>query len=451
MESVLLASFEQALLSALTSICLGTPLIFLLFQARGSRKASLCEGFFSFCWICPVMPVVVGMIQIFETLGLFSYGLLPIVLVHAWLNAPLVALLGVRALHNVSAFDMRLACVLGLTPIKRVGVLYARPLGASLVVSASLVFFLCITSFNVVLYLGRDYPWPSLGLALYSALFDAYLPDRAIELTTLVMGLAFLKTLTLGLGRRGSASLRDFSGARPSRLLWCVLLWGVVLVWCIPLFACARFVDFWVLMEWQVLVAVGTSVGLAVVCGLASVVCAFVIALWLARSASNTLYALLAFLALPSFLVGGALYVMLARILDVDAWAFPLMALTQVLVTLPWGVRTLLPRAQFVQRAYGRLSQTLWLGGYARAAHVFAPPMKGALLKAFSLCAVFSLGDVASVCLFDASHTTLVTLVGRQLETFDIGGAHTLSFLVGALALVFYIIPHVWRTRRADM
>ncbi|MBA4117934.1 MAG: hypothetical protein C0514_03450 [Candidatus Puniceispirillum sp.] len=451
MESILLASFKQALLSALTSICLGIPLIFLLFQVRGSRQASLYEGFFSFCWICPVMPVVVGMIQIFETFQLFPYGLLPIVVVHAWLNAPLVALLGVRALHNVSAFDMRLAGVLGLTPIKRLGVLYARPLGVALIVSASLVFFLCITSFNVVLYLGRDYPWPSLGLALYSALFDAYLPDRAMELATLVMGLALLKTLTLGLGRRGSASLGASVGPCPSHLLWCVLLWGAVLVWCIPLFACVRFVDFWVLTHGQVWEALGTSVGLAVVCGLASVVCAFVIALWLARSASNTLYALLSFLALPSFLVGGALYVMLARILDVDAWSFPLMALTQVLVTLPWGVRTLLPRAQFIQRASGRLSHTLGLTWYARAVHVFAPPMKDTLLKAFSLCAVFSLGDAASVCLFDASHTTLVTLVGRQLETFDVAGAHTLSFLVGALALMFYVIPHLWRTRHADM
>ena len=451
MDSVLEASAIQAFWSSLVSVVLACPLILVLHNARGSREALLFEGFLFFCWICPAMPVVVGMIQTFDMMGLFPYGLISIVVVHGWMNAPFVALMGARALGNVSPQNRRLACTLGLGSLTRLRVLYIRPLAVSLVGSASLVFFLCMTSFNVVLFLGRDYPWPSLGLGLYGVLFDAYLPDKAALYLCVTLGLAFLKTLTLSWGRRGEESLKGtFAPPRPRPQVR-ALVGLAFFLWCMPLLLGGVHTDATALFHKDLMRSMTTSVSLALVCASVSTFLAFMLTLCFAKKGSKKLYGVLTFLALPSFLVGGAVYVLFVAFVDVDAWSGGLIILTQILVTLPWGVRALLPRVQFVQKATARLTTVLGLSFSTKAFRVFLPAMGGEISRTFSLCAIFSLGDVASVCLFDASHTTLVALVSKQLETFHLGAAQTLSYVLGGLALVFYLIPQIWRRNRAHM
>lgn len=177
LRSAAVSGLVQAALSTLLSVLIGVPLG--VFLAETSERVSpriwrLCFGLLGLPWVVPSLLVAVAWTQLIRPwprgLGL-GYRLETVIAANLFFNLPWIALGVSQRLIEFGATERATARTLGAGFIWRFRLLLPRLIAGPLKEGAAQVFFLCSTSYTLVLLLGegRRSRRSKLGLRLLHA------------------------------------------------------------------------------------------------------------------------------------------------------------------------------------------------------------------------------------------------------------------------------------------
>lgn len=445
------SSVWQSTLSTGLSLIFGLMTAFLLYRTQESPFTRFLTQGFGFFFAFPVMPLVLGVMVCFDAFGRDPYGLSGIVACHTLLNAPFIALFALQGWDNVPAHYIKLARVMDFSFFSRVRLLYFAPVMQGCAQGAVLVFFMCMTSFTTVLFLSQSTRFASLSLGLYHALVLGDDPHQTHLLLGALFALSAFKVCLVPFTRSAlfekGARTRTKDEKRPFSKVVVIFLVLLMAAWCAPLVMGATHAlgASSSLICPVVLKSILVSIGLGGACGLSSLVLGLFLSDMLTGRFKKTALFLLTPLMLPSFVLGAFLFFTLHKIIDVDTYGPLLVWGLQTLVCVPFVARLLCGRLDLLKGDSRRLVQTLHLSKHQQYRLIYLPQMGRLLGTAFSLAGAISLGDLASVCLFGASLPTLSALISGRMDAFMIEDALLLSYVLGFLACLFFILPFLLR------
>lgn len=448
------ASMWQSTLSTLVSLFFGLLIASLLRRTQNSSITKYLTQGFGFFFAFPVMPLVLGVIVCFDAFGLDPYGLTGIVTCHSLLNAPFISLFALKAWDNIPAHYIKLARVLGLPFLPRVRHLYFGPVMQGCLQGSVLVFFMCMTSFTTVLFLSQSTQLPSLSLGLYHALILGNDPDQIRLLLGVLFILSLLKMYFVPFSRsvflEKGVRTRTQDGERSPSKVALGFLVLLMALWCMPLIEGATHAlkGSWCIACPDVIRSILVSIFLGGACGLSSLILGLILSDLLTGRFKKTALFFVTPLMLPSFVLGSFFFVILHKIIDVDAYGPVLVWGLQTLVCVPFAARLLCGRLALLKEDSKRLVQALDLSKVQQYRLIYLPQMRDLLGTAFSLAGALSLGDLASVCLFGASLPTLSALISGRMDSFMIEDALFLSYVLGLLAGVFFVLPLLVKNSR---
>ncbi|MBV7410916.1 thiamine/thiamine pyrophosphate ABC transporter permease ThiP [Maritimibacter sp. DP1N21-5] len=453
-------SLVQATLSATLSILLAIPLGRAIarrrFPGRGLLIMLLGAPF-----ILPTIVAVFGLISVFGRSGIVSdvlgfvglepisiYGFHGVVLAHVFFNLPLATRLVLQGWLAIPAERFRLAASLGFRA-RDVTRWLERPMLREVLPGTFLVIFLlCLTSFAVALALGGGPKATTIELAIYQAFnleFDlgkaALLALVQFALGLAVALIAFRVALPTGFGAGLDRSLRRWDAAGPGFVLMDTVIIALATVFLvlpitmIALDGLPRLLSLPASIWWAAL----RSLGIA----LTSVVVTLALALPMAAlSVKSRLRVVEGIgsltLAASPLVIGTGLFIILFPLTDPFALAFPVTAMVNSVMSLPFALRALVPALGQIEADYGRLADGLGMSGWARLRLLWLPRLRRPLGFTMGLSAALSMGDLGVIALFAAPDApTLPLQIYRLMAAYRMpdaaGGA--LVLLVSSLAL----------------
>ena len=126
---------------------------------------------------------------------------------------------------------------------------------------------------------------------------------------------------------------------------------------------------------------------------------------------------------MPPVAVSAGLFVILRRLADPFALAIPLIILVNALMALPFALRQLEPPLILSAERYGRLADSLGIGGFARIRLVDWPLLARPLAAALAVAVALSLGDLGVAAFFGSGNiVTLPLLLYRAHGRLPHGG-----------------------------
>jgi thiamine transport system permease protein len=452
-----IASFTalQAALSTLASIAIGIPLG--AFYARRWHPA--VAGFSTATFALPSI-VAVGTISLLLRGTELRFGLPAVVLAHAFLNAPWIALATAEGIRSLPRAWISAARSLGASPAKAFVRIESPWIARRVALAAAQVFGLCAMSFAIVLLLGGGPPVSTLETEIYASVRGGGLALSAASLFALAQLLLALAPLAAILALRSrrrfatageSASLEEVRAA-PAR--WSGAL--VALAWFavpgIALFAAfpegrAFAVLAGVLRDEEWRTAATTSFRIALASGAA--ICALgAIFAWGASAYGGTAAVSRLLSALPAGV--SPLVLCLGFFLAYSRWIDPFegseagMIAVQATLLLPFALRALLP---LVEEASGgwrrkRLETARTLGATpSRAWRALEwPRWRRAFRHLFRLAFVWSFADVAAASFFGSERLRTIGMVFvgwiGQYRFDDVNAGIFWIYLLSAVALV---------------
>ncbi|MEP2533010.1 thiamine/thiamine pyrophosphate ABC transporter permease ThiP [Shimia sp.] len=445
----------QAVISAAISVALAVPVARALARRRFFGRRILIT-LLGAPFILPVIVAVMGLLAVFGRSGVLNvalrwlglpemqvYGFHGVVLAHVFFNLPLASRLILQGWQDIPAERFRLAAQLGFGPRDIWRVLERPMLRRVLPGAAAVIFAICLSSFAVALTLGGGPKATTVELAIYQAFrFDFDLGRAALLscVQILLVGTAALLALRL--------SGRDSFGAGMDRQLqrWdaqsralrvtdaaCIMLAALFLVLPIGLVLAKGLPGLP-----QLPVTVWRAAGVSLIVALVSTVLMLVFALPMAVAAAagrGRLEAagLLGIAASP-LVIGTGLFIVIHPIADPFAFAFPVTAVVNAIMALPFALRIMVPAVRDTVQSYGQLSATLNLSGITWLRLVLIPRIRGTLGFACGLTAAMSMGDLGVIALFaDPEHATL------PLQMYRLMGAYQLQAAAGAAVLLLVL------------
>ena len=145
-------------------------------------------------------------------------------------------------------------------------------------------------------------------------------------------------------------------------------------------------------------------------------------------------------MAVSPLVIGTGLFLILNPVADPAALAFPVTALVNALMAVPFALRVLVPAVRDVVGDHGRLGLSLGMAGWPFLRHVLIPRMRPALGFSAGLAAALSMGDLGVVALFaDPQHATLPLQIYRLMGSFRTEAAAS-----GALILLVLSVGIFW-------
>lgn len=362
----------QAVLSAILSIAVAIPLARALAR-RHFRGRSAIITLLGAPFILPVIVAIFGLLAIWGRSGLLSrlsemaggekldiYGLTGVLLANVFFNIPLVTRLLLQGWGTIPAEHFRLAAQLGMAPRDIFNRLELPMLRHTTPGAFVLVFLLCMTSFAVALTLGGGPKATTIELAIFQALrFDFDLGSAAllallqfaICMSTALLALIITRPVAFGGGLERTVERWDAD--RPTTrtvdavvIVICLLFLGAPLLMValrgLPALATGLPDGIWSAAMTSVVVAI-TSACIATF--LAFTLAALIDAIrvrshqgaWLLESIS------LLTLAASPFVIGTGLFLMINPFVSPFALAYPVTALVNAAVSLPFALRVLIP------------------------------------------------------------------------------------------------------------
>jgi thiamine transport system permease protein len=444
----------QAGISALLSLMLAVPAARALARRR-FRGRKLLITLLGAPFILPVIVAVMGILAVFGRSGLLNdglalagfqrisiFGFSGVVLAHVFFNLPLAIRLILHGWQDIPAERFRLAESLAFhrTDITRH---LERPMLRSRAPGILVtVFLICLTSFAVALTLGGGPRATTVELAIYQAFRHDFDLGRAASLASLqfaicalaaFLGARFTWQSGIGTGldqpiiRRDAESFvaRAFDGA----VLVLTSLFLLAPLTAI-LFAGLPQLTSLPLPVWQ---AALRSLAVAIAAMSATIALALPLALASAFRSSGRAADIIASLPLASssLIIGTGLFLTFQPFLRPSDIALPVTVAVNTAMALPFAYRALAPAAREVEADYGRLAESLGLGGAARLKHLTLPRLARPLGFAAGLTAALSMGDLGVVILFaDDRSATL------PLQIYRLMGAYRMEDAAGAAALL---------------
>ena len=458
----------QALLSAAISVALAIPAARALarrrFRGRGVLITLLGAPF-----ILPVIVAVLGLLAVFGRAGLVSgliaplglgplsiYGLQGVVLANVFFNLPLATRLILQGWHAIPAEHFRLAAQLGMGPAEIARHL-ERPMLRAVVPGAfAAIFLICITSFAVALTLGGGPRATTVELAIYQAFRFDFDLGRAALLALVQFGLCAIAAaaalivavpVAFGAGLDRTVQRWD-AGGRAYRWGDAALLTLVAGFLLLPLAMVAA-------GGLAALPGLPASVFEAALRSLSVALASTALTLGLGIALASAIVRLrdrprrAGFLEAVGYLsiaaspmvIGTGLFILLFPVADPVALALPVTALVNAAMSLPFALRALIPAIRDVSETYGRLSESLGIGGWTRFRLVTLPRIRRPLGFAAGLSAALSMGDLGVIALFaDPDQATLPLQLYRLMAAYRMEDATGAALLLLCLSLALFWI-----------
>ena len=458
---VLWFSLWQALLSTLLSVVPAVLVARALVLQPDFPGRGLLLRLFALPLVVPSVVAVMAVVAVYGAdgwlpLGRSLYGINGILLAHVFFNLPLSVRLLLPLWHSIPQHHWQLADQLGFNSRARWRWLEWPALREGLPGIALLVFMLCLTSFAVVLTLGGGPRSTTLEVAIYQSLRFDFDPARAVVLALLQLGLCAVVAvlalrwqqlpdveLTLPITRTAqSPSFRwlpmlliamatAFVGAPLMALLFDAVTGPVIGVLSSPaiwraaahtgmIALCATTLT--LVLGWSLL---QTSSDLAIQ-GQTRIA-------RLMEAAASLVY------VVPPLVIGTGYFVLLAQRTDVSAWAFVIVIGVNVMMGLPFVIRTLGPAMRQHRMRHRWLCQSLGISGWNRFRRIDWPLLRKPVGLSAALVAALAIGDLGVIALFGSSQTaTLPLLIYQQLGAYLIPQATVTAVLLLSLCLLVF-------------
>ena len=453
----------QATLSAAISCLLAIPVARALarrsFPGRGALVILLGAPF-----ILPVIVAVLGLIAVFGRSGVINsaltwlglpeisiYGAQGVILAHVFFNMPLATRLILQGWSTIPAEHFRTAASLGFRPWDTLRHLEVPMLARVLPGIFLVIFLICTTSFAIALALGGGPRATTVELAIYQAFRFDFDLGRAASLAIVQLAIGVGATLlALRLSPAGSFGpgqdhlhRRWDSASSSLRLQDAGVLTLATLFLVLPMALVLRgglgaLVDLPVSV-WHAtlrsaiiaMLAAGLTISLALTLALATAQAR--------RPGGFEAIGMLAISASP-LVLGTGLYLMLLPWTNPIALALPITLLVNVLLSLPFAIRGLLPETRVLLADYGRLSASLGLSGWAWLRLVAIPRLRRPMGFAAGLSAALAAGDLGVIALFASPNQATL-----PLQVFQLMGAYRMEEAkAAALILVVLSLSLFW-------
>lgn len=449
----------QAALSAGLSAVLAIPVARALARRRFPGRAALVT-LLGAPFILPVIVAIMGLIAVFGRNGALNDGLrllgLPeigiygwqgVILAHVFFNLPLSVRLVLQGWQAIPSERFRLAESLGFGPADIASHL-EHPMLRSVLPGVWLaVFLVCLTSFTVALALGGGPSATTVELAIYQAFrFDFDLGRAAtlgliqIALCAIALGLsrwitvpaAFGAGLDLPSGLAGPRGWRIGTDAIAIILASGFLLWPILAVTAQGLPRIPGLPP----EVWQ---AALRSLIMALTSALIALSLCLPLALTVARGGAGwiELAGMMPLVASP-LVLGTGLFILLRGWVSPDTMALPVTVAINAMMSLPFGLRALIPAARNLQADYGRLADSLNMTGWARLRYLTLPRLARPLGFAGGLAAALAMGDLGVITLFATNHPTLPLKLYQLMNAYRMGDAAACAVLLMALSFLLF-------------
>lgn len=465
----------QAGLSAVLAVGLAIPVARALARRRFPGRTALLH-LFGLPLVLPVIVAVFGIVLVFGGHGWINqaldrlslgplgslYGLQGILLAHVFFNLPLAVRALLLALATVPGESWRLAAQLGMAPAQVFRFVEWPVLRQALPGIATLVFFLCFTSFAAVLTLGGGPAATVLEVAIYQALRLDFDLGRAGSLAIAQLAICGLVAAgLLGLGRsvavtpelgratarpdvrRGVGALGDGLAIAIAAALVALPLAALVARGLTgPLSTVLRDPAIWSAAGRSLAVGVSAAaLALAVACGLAVATRELRLTYRVRHLATAPDMVAALPLATSVLALGAGLFALLHRVVAVFDVALILVAGINALFVLPYAMRLIAPRMLHVAEAYGPLCASLGISGWNRLRLVEWPSLRAPVGLALALGAALAAGDLGAVALFGTQDTaTLPLLLYQRMASYRMEEAAVIALLLMAIAGALFIV-----------
>ncbi|MAY85259.1 MAG: thiamine/thiamine pyrophosphate ABC transporter permease ThiP [Pseudooceanicola sp.] len=453
----------QAVVSALFSVALAVPVARALARRQFMGRSWLIT-LLGAPFILPVIVAVIGLLAVFGRNGWIStalgwagfepvhiYGFHGVVLAHVFFNLPLATRLVMQGWADIPAERFLLAAQVN-ADARAIRRLLEYPMLRQVLPGAlAVIFAVCLTSFAVALMLGGGPRATTIELAIYQAFrFDFDLGRAALLAlvqVALTLGAALL-ALRLGRGEGFGAGLdRPVRRWDANGLGLRVLDAGVIALAAafllLPMGAIfANGLAGLTALPNSVFRAAGVSLGVALASAAVLLLLALPMAIAAATGRAATVEtAGLLGLAVSSLVLGTGLFILIHPIASPAAFAWPVTALVNALMALPFALRILIPPAREVVRIQGRLAQSLAMPGLSFLRLVLLPRLRRQIGFAAGLGASLSMGDLGVIALFaDADRATL------PLQIYRLMGAYQMQAAAGGALLLLVLSLALFRT-----
>ncbi|TKW67327.1 MAG: thiamine/thiamine pyrophosphate ABC transporter permease ThiP [Paracoccus denitrificans] len=457
----------SATLSAVLAVPVGRALARRRFAGRGLLITLLGAPF-----ILPVIVAVMGLISVFGRSGfvndaLAAFGLPPVsiygwqgvILAHVFFNLPLSVRMILHGWQAIPAERLRLAASLDFGP-GDIARHLERPMLREVLPGAWLAIFLvCLTSFAVALALGGGPRATTVELAIYQAFRFDFDMGKAATLAlvqvALCVGALALASLVSRPAEFGAGLDRDT--ALPAPAGWRrgadVLVIGLAAAFLlVPMVAvilqgAPKLFD----LSGAVWAAAARSVVMALISALAALALALALAQAIARGQRWAEVAGMLPLVASPLVLGTGLFLMLRQVSAPTDLALPVTVAINAVMALPFALRILIPAARALQADYGRLADSLGMGGLARLRLLTLPRLARPLGFAGGLSAALAMGDLGVITLFaDARNPTLPLKLYQLMNSYRMDDAAACAVLLMAISFaLFWLFDRKGRTYAA--
>nr|WP_245624838.1 thiamine/thiamine pyrophosphate ABC transporter permease ThiP [Jannaschia seosinensis] len=453
----------SAALSVLAAIPVARALARRRFPARGAVILLLGAPF-----ILPVIVAVLGLVAVFGRSGVVNaalaavgvdpvsiYGAHGVILAHVFFNMPLATRLILQGWLAIPGERLRLAASLGFSARDTFRRLELPMLRSILPGVFLVIFLICTTSFAVALALGGGPGATTVELAIYRAFrFDFDLGRAALlgAVQLFVGGVAALLSLRLALPsgfgagldravpRWDSAGLglrvQDGAAIVAACLFLLVPMILVLAEGAFHLGALTRSV--WAAALRSLVVAL-VAAGLTTALALAM---AYTATTW-RRGGVVEIIGTLSIAASP-LVLGTGLYILLLPVVNPVRLAIPVTILVNVLLALPFALRTLIPAMRVLHDDWHRLSASLGMHGLTWLRLVALPRLARPAGFAAGLTAALAAGDLGVIALFASPDQATLPLALYQL----MGSYRMEEAKAAALVLVILSLGLFWAFER---
>lgn len=447
----------QAFLSTVTSFLIGLPLAAGL-AWRFERTKPYLLALMQLCFVLPPLVIVMILIQglgkhgWLNSLGLSPYGLLGIVLGHAFLNAPFVARNVIQRLESIPRTEMQLSQHLGMSTFafyKWVGLPH---LTSTLKSTFLFVFLLCINSFAIVLSLGGGPGSTTLEVAIYQSLKYEFNPHQAAWLaavqciTTLSIAIIMIKSSATHPSKPECISL-----GKKTKGIHYIALISFLLLWCLPLclFITRHLTNVISQNYWIEPLALSLVYGFTVTT-LSALLCFALLSSQRAKTAS-TLIANLGIIY-PTMVLTTGLTLLWYRS-ALGQWSPLILILAiQSLVILPYLYRALSDPWDRIKHQYSPLYAHLNMSSGQRLRWVYWPLIKGPFIGSFCVSTVLIMGDITVPAMLGFEHfPTLSVSIAKSLGAYRFEIAYGLAAVqLLATLFLFSLAEYFGRTEYAN-
>lgn len=461
----------QSVLSSVISVMLAVPLARALHRRSFPGRAVLIS-LLGAPFLLPVIVAVMGLLSVFGRSGWINdalagvglptmtiYGLHGVVLAHVFFNLPLATRLLLQGWANIPAEQFRQAAQLGFSDKDVRRHLEWPMLRRAVPGAAAIIFAICVSSFAVALTLGGGPKATTVELAIYQAFRFDFDLSKAANLGLVQLGLAIgagLLALLLakdgavtgaGLGRVQERWDGKTPVARGLDSMW-ITLGALFLL--VPMGAIVAKGGFGIL---DLPVAVWRSAVSSIIIAVSSAAICMTLALSIAVAAVRHRWiegiGLVAIASSP-LVIGTGLFIVLYPFVAPDTLAFPVTALVNAVMALPFALRALIPSMAETHATFARLGTSVGLSRMQFFRLVMMPRARPVLGFAGGLAAALSMGDLGVVTLFAASdQATLPLQVFRLMGAYRMGDAAAAAVLLALLSFGAFWMCDAWGRKRA--